>query len=72
MPFTHIENAIAAVGRGELVVVVDDADRENEGDLIMAAEKVDARGDGLHDPPHERRHLHADAGRAPRRPAAAR
>ena len=38
MPFTHIENAIAAVARGELVVVVDDADRENEGDLIMAAE----------------------------------
>ncbi|HZP27329.1 MAG TPA: 3,4-dihydroxy-2-butanone-4-phosphate synthase, partial [Acidimicrobiia bacterium] len=40
MPFTQIENAIAAVARGELVVVVDDADRENEGDLIMAAEKV--------------------------------
>jgi 3,4-dihydroxy 2-butanone 4-phosphate synthase/GTP cyclohydrolase II len=40
MPFTHIENAIAAIQRGELVVVVDDADRENEGDLIMAAEKV--------------------------------
>jgi 3,4-dihydroxy 2-butanone 4-phosphate synthase / GTP cyclohydrolase II len=40
MPFTKIENAVAAVGRGELVVVVDDADRENEGDLIMAAEKV--------------------------------
>jgi 3,4-dihydroxy 2-butanone 4-phosphate synthase / GTP cyclohydrolase II len=40
MPFTDIENAIAAVGRGELVVVVDDADRENEGDLIMAAEKM--------------------------------
>ncbi|MFM8304278.1 MAG: bifunctional 3,4-dihydroxy-2-butanone-4-phosphate synthase/GTP cyclohydrolase II [Actinomycetota bacterium] len=40
MSFTHIENAIAAIGRGELVVVVDDADRENEGDLIMAAEKV--------------------------------
>jgi len=38
--FTHIENAIAAVARGELVVVVDDADRENEGDLIMAAELV--------------------------------
>ena len=29
MPFTHIENAIAAIQRGELVVVVDDADREN-------------------------------------------
>jgi 3,4-dihydroxy 2-butanone 4-phosphate synthase / GTP cyclohydrolase II len=40
MPFTHIENAIAAIKRGDLVIVVDDADRENEGDLIMAAEKV--------------------------------
>jgi 3,4-dihydroxy 2-butanone 4-phosphate synthase / GTP cyclohydrolase II len=39
MPFTKIEQAIAAIARGELVVVVDDADRENEGDLIMAAEK---------------------------------
>ena len=38
--FTHIENAIAAVGRGEIVIVVDDEDRENEGDLIMAAEKI--------------------------------
>jgi 3,4-dihydroxy 2-butanone 4-phosphate synthase/GTP cyclohydrolase II len=38
--FTDIENAIAAVGRGELVVVVDDADRENEGDLIVAAERI--------------------------------
>jgi 3,4-dihydroxy 2-butanone 4-phosphate synthase/GTP cyclohydrolase II len=38
--FTHIENAIAAVARGEIVIVVDDEDRENEGDLIMAAEKV--------------------------------
>ena len=40
MTFTKIESAIAAVGRGELVIVVDDADRENEGDLIMAAERV--------------------------------
>jgi 3,4-dihydroxy 2-butanone 4-phosphate synthase / GTP cyclohydrolase II len=40
VPFTHIENAITAIKRGELVIVVDDADRENEGDLIMAAEKV--------------------------------
>jgi 3,4-dihydroxy 2-butanone 4-phosphate synthase/GTP cyclohydrolase II len=38
MPFARIEDAIAAVGRGEIVVVVDDEDRENEGDLIMAAE----------------------------------
>ena len=40
MPFTDIENAIAAIERGELVIVVDDADRENEGDLIMAAETM--------------------------------
>jgi 3,4-dihydroxy 2-butanone 4-phosphate synthase/GTP cyclohydrolase II len=36
--FAAIEDAIAAIKRGEIVVVVDDADRENEGDLIMAAE----------------------------------
>ena len=34
-----VEEAIAAVQRGEMVVVVDDMDRENEGDFIMAAEK---------------------------------
>ena len=33
-----VEEAVAAVGRGELVVVVDDMDRENEGDFIMAAD----------------------------------
>ena len=38
MPFAPIEKAVAAIGRGEIVVVVDDEDRENEGDLIMAAE----------------------------------
>ncbi len=38
MGFAKVEEAIAAVGRGEIVVVVDDEDRENEGDLIMAAE----------------------------------
>jgi len=40
MPFTHIDAAIDAVGRGEPVIVVDDAERENEGDLIVAAEKM--------------------------------
>ena len=40
MRFDHIENAIAAIGRGEVVIVVDDEDRENEGDLIVAAEKI--------------------------------
>ncbi|MEY2437175.1 MAG: 3,4-dihydroxy 2-butanone 4-phosphate synthase / cyclohydrolase, partial [Acidimicrobiaceae bacterium] len=38
MAFAPIEDAVAAIGRGEIVVVVDDEDRENEGDLIMAAE----------------------------------
>jgi 3,4-dihydroxy 2-butanone 4-phosphate synthase/GTP cyclohydrolase II len=38
MPFARIEDAVAAIGRGEIVIVVDDEDRENEGDLIMAAE----------------------------------
>jgi len=40
MPFAKIEDAVAAIGRGEIVVVVDDEDRENEGDLVMAAEKA--------------------------------
>ena len=40
MPFSKVEDAIEAVGRGEIVVVVDDEDRENEGDLIMAADAV--------------------------------
>ena len=38
MPFARIEDAVAAYARGEILVVVDDEDRENEGDLIMAAE----------------------------------
>ena len=38
MSLAKVEDAVAAIGRGEIVVVVDDEDRENEGDLIMAAE----------------------------------
>jgi len=34
------EDIVAAVRRGEMVVILDDEDRENEGDLIMAATKV--------------------------------
>ena len=40
MSFEQVEAAIDAVRRGEFVVVVDDEDRENEGDLIVAAEKM--------------------------------
>ena len=35
-----IESLIADIGRGRMVILVDDEDRENEGDLIMAAEHV--------------------------------
>src|SRR5467141_3655478 len=35
-----VDAALAALSRGEFVLVVDDANRENEGDLIIAAEKV--------------------------------
>ncbi len=37
-----INDAVEAIKRGEMIVVVDDEDRENEGDLIMAASKIDA------------------------------
>lgn len=40
--FDPIEEVLKDVRRGRLVVVTDDADRENEGDLIMAASKVSA------------------------------
>ena len=36
--FAGVEDAVAAMAAGGMVVVVDDADRENEGDLIMTAE----------------------------------
>ena len=39
-PFASIEDAIAAIKAGRMVIVVDDEDRENEGDLTIAAEKV--------------------------------
>jgi 3,4-dihydroxy 2-butanone 4-phosphate synthase / GTP cyclohydrolase II len=39
-PFASIEEGIAAIRQGRLVVVVDDEDRENEGDLTVAAECV--------------------------------
>ena len=40
--FSTIPEALAAIKNGELIIVVDEPDRENEGDLIMAAEKVTA------------------------------
>jgi len=40
MTFDPVEDAIRAVRRGEMVIVADDEDRENEGDLVCAAEAV--------------------------------
>ena len=40
MPLAKIEDAVAEIRAGRMVIVVDDEDRENEGDLIFAAEKV--------------------------------
>ena len=39
-PFAPIETAVEAIRTGRMVIVVDDEDRENEGDLTIAAEKV--------------------------------
>ncbi len=41
-PFAPIETAIAAIRDGQMIIVVDDEDRENEGDLTIAAGKVTA------------------------------
>src|ERR1700745_66170 len=38
--FDAIDDVLSDIAKGRMVVVTDDADRENEGDLIMAAEKV--------------------------------
>src|SRR5687767_13247125 len=38
MPFTSIEDAIADIRDGRMVIIVDDEDRENEGDLVCSAE----------------------------------
>ena len=41
MELNTIEEAIEAIKKGEIIIVVDDEDRENEGDFLIAAEKVD-------------------------------
>src|SRR6187200_2280610 len=38
--FDAIEDVVSDIAKGRIVIVTDDADRENEGDLVMAAEKV--------------------------------
>src|SRR5436853_6469804 len=38
--FDTIDDVVSDIARGRIVIVTDDADRENEGDLVMAAEKA--------------------------------
>ncbi len=40
MSFASIEDAVADIREGRMIIIVDDEDRENEGDLVCAAEKV--------------------------------
>ena len=40
MPFSSIEAAAADIRDGRMIIIVDDEDRENEGDLVCAAEKI--------------------------------
>src|SRR5260370_5596551 len=39
-PFATVEEAVEEIRNGRMIVLVDDEDRENEGDLTMAAEKI--------------------------------
>jgi 3,4-dihydroxy 2-butanone 4-phosphate synthase / GTP cyclohydrolase II len=40
MSFDRVEDAIQDIRDGKMVIVADDEDRENEGDLVCAAEKI--------------------------------
>ncbi len=42
MEFARVEELVREIARGRMVILVDDPDRENEGDLVMAAEKASA------------------------------
>ena len=44
LPYSTIDSAVKAIAQGKMVIVLDAADRENEGDLICAAEKVTPQG----------------------------
>ncbi len=40
MPFSSIDDAVAEIREGRMIIIIDDEDRENEGDLVCAAEKT--------------------------------
>jgi 3,4-dihydroxy 2-butanone 4-phosphate synthase / GTP cyclohydrolase II len=43
MPFSPMPDVLAALAKGQMIILVDDEDRENEGDLVMAAQFADAK-----------------------------
>ena len=40
MPMLSVEEAISEIRKGKMIILVDDEDRENEGDLTIAAENI--------------------------------
>ena len=61
-----VERAVADIAAGRPVVVVDDEDRENEGDLVVRGVQGDARAARVHGAAHVRGGLRADGGRGAR------
>src|SRR5205807_8053078 len=45
--FDAIDDVVSDIAKGRIVIGTDDADRENEGDLVMAAEKVTREGSNV-------------------------
>ena len=72
MPLSTIEEAIEDIRQGKMVILVDDEDRENEGDLTLAARVRHSRGDQFHGAARPRARLPEHHGRegAPAQPAA--
>ena len=62
--FDAVDDVVADVAAGKIVIVTDDADRENEGDLVMAAEKATAEVSELHGQAWSRPDLRAHFERA--------
>jgi 3,4-dihydroxy 2-butanone 4-phosphate synthase/GTP cyclohydrolase II len=54
-----IEEAIASIKRGEIIIVVDDEDRENEGDFVAAAEVITPRENKFYGHPRKRVDLYS-------------
>ena len=64
MPFCSVEEAIEELKKGNFIIVLDDENRENEGDLIIAAEKA-LRRPSTSWPSTPGPRMHAHDGRAP-------